>query len=479
MTPTNDARRGPDHLRHALSTAQLGMIAIGGVVGAGLFVSTGSTIAAAGPAVLLTYLVVGAIVVCMMRILAELAVASPETGSFASYATRALGTWAGVTVSYVFAYKWMILLGFEATAAATIVRNWLPGVPAWTTAFVFLVVVLAVNLASVSFFGALEFWSALVKVVAVVAFIVLGLVAVAGLWPGVASPGLDNVTGQNFLPHGWGPVWQASTAVFLSYLGIEMVTIAAGEAREPRAAVNRAMRSVITRILVFFVGSVAVIVLLLPSGDKGVATAPFASVLASLGIPHAGVIVNVIILTALVSMCNSGIYSASRTMYAAAERGQLPKAMGRLNHRQVPLTAILMTFVGGLLMASLNYVLATDVVFKTLLASISTLGVVVYLFICATQVRTRARMRAAEVAALPVRMWGFPWLPVLVAAFILTIPINLALDASIRTSLLLSGAVTALALLSGVIVSARNRHAATTKPAQPAASVLEAPATTD
>jgi L-asparagine transporter-like permease len=446
----------PRALKPVLSARQLNMIAIGGVIGAGLFVGSGTAISAAGPAVLLAYIGVGAVVFLIMRMLAELAVASPDSGSFATYATRAFGPWAGVTVSSLYTYSWVVVIGFEATAGAAIVHGFLPAVAPWAAALVFMLVFTLTNLVSARAFGEFEFWFALIKVVAICGFLVIGVLAIAGLLPGTDAPGLSNVTGHGFAPHGWQPVWLACLVVFFSFFGAESVTIAAGEAKHPAAAVRRAMRSVILRIMIFYVGSVAVVVTLLPSDSKDLANGPYGAVLARLGVPHATAIVDVIVLTAVLSLLNSGLYAASRMMFAAARRGELPSALGGVTARGVPAKAVLVASSGGFLTVVANYFFPTDSVFLFLLQSSGAIGVVVYLFVAATQIQTRLRMGRTAADGLTVRMWGFPYLSGLVVLVLLGIVAGLAFDEGSQRSLALSGLATAVALIAGVIRQLRS-----------------------
>ncbi|MEU6224544.1 amino acid permease [Streptomyces sp. NPDC047042] len=460
----NSTPPSPRALKPVLSTRQLSMIAIGGVIGAGLFVGSGTAISAAGPAVLLAYIGVGAVVFLIMRMLAELAVASPDSGSFATYATRAFGPWAGVTVSSLYTYSWVVVIGFEATAGAAVVHGFFPAVAPWAAALVFMLVFTLTNLVSARAFGQFEFWFALIKVVAICAFLVIGALAITGALPGTHAPGLSNLTGHGFAPHGWQPVWLACLVVFFSFFGAESVTIAAGEAKQPAAAVRRAMRSVIVRIMIFYVGSVAVVVTLIPYDAKDIAAGPYGAVLARLGVPHATAIVDVIVLTAVLSLLNSGMYSSSRMMFAAAQRAELPAALGRVTARGVPANAVLAASSGGFLTVVANYFFPTDSVFLFLLQSSGTIGVAVYLFIAATQIQTRRRMGAAEVERLTVRMWGFPYLPALVVLILVGIVTGLAFDSGSQRSLLLSGLATAVALIAGVIKQLRSASAAGQRP---------------
>lgn len=478
----NSTPPSPRALKPVLSTRQLSMIAIGGVIGAGLFVGSGTAISAAGPAVLLAYIGVGAVVFLIMRMLAELAVASPDSGSFATYATRAFGPWAGVTVSSLYTYSWVVVIGFEATAGAAVVHGFFPAVAPWAAALVFMLVFTLTNLVSARAFGQFEFWFALIKVVAICAFLVIGALAITGALPGTDAPGLSNLTGHGFAPHGWQPVWLACLVVFFSFFGAESVTIAAGEAKQPAAAVRRAMRSVIVRIMIFYVGSVAVVVTLIPSDSKDIAAGPYGAVLARLGVPHATAIVDVIVLTAVLSLLNSGMYASSRMMFAAARRAELPAALGRVTARGVPANAVLAASSGGFLTVVANYFFPTDSVFLFLLQSSGTIGVAVYLFIAATQIQTRRRMGAAEAEKLTVRMWGFPYLPALVVLILVGIVTGLAFDPGSQRSLLLSGLATAVALIAGVIKQLRSASApaqrpeTATLPTEPESPQSQAPA---
>lgn len=354
--------------------------------------------------------------------------------------------------------------GFEATAGAAVVHGFFPAVAPWAAALVFMLVFTLTNLVSARAFGQFEFWFALIKVVAICAFLVIGALAIIGALPGTDAPGLSNLTGHGFAPHGWQPVWLACLVVFFSFFGAESVTIAAGEAKQPAAAVRRAMRSVIVRIMIFYVGSVAVVVTLIPYDAKDIAAGPYGAVLARLGVPHATAIVDVIVLTAVLSLLNSGMYSSSRMMFAAAQRAELPAALGRVTARGVPANAVLAASSGGFLTVVANYFFPTDSVFLFLLQSSGTIGVAVYLFIAATQIQTRRRMGAAEVERLTVRMWGFPYLPALVVLILVGIVTGLAFDSGSQRSLLLSGLATAVALIAGVIKQLRSASGAAQRP---------------
>lgn len=443
-------------LQHELGRRQMSMIAIGGVIGAGLFVGSGSAIKAAGPGVLVAYLVVGAIVVLVMRMLAEMAVAQPESGSFSSYATRELGSWAGLAVGWLYAYQWCVTVGFEAIAAAAIVNKAVPAIPSWLAALVFLAALISVNLTRVKNFGEFEFWFASIKVAAIVIFIVLGVITIVGLFPGVPAPGLSNLTGQGgFFPNGGLAVLLATLVVFFSFFGTEVVTIAAGEAVDPVMAVRRGMNSVVWRILLFYIGSIFIVVTLLPWNDTHVTESPYVAVLVSLGIPAASTIMGIVVITAVLSCLNSGIYASSRMLYSMALRDEAPRVLARTNRGGVPVFAVFLASSVGLLTVVANYFLPTEAVFNFLLSSSGAVAVVVYLCIAVTQLRGRARLERTDPGALTLKMWAYPGLTILVGVVLLVIIAGMAATADSRESLILTLAVTAIAVIAGLVKQRR------------------------
>ncbi|MFG3619436.1 amino acid permease [Nocardia sp. NPDC047654] len=453
------------NLNHTINTRQLTMIGIGGVIGAGLFVGSGKAIAAAGPGIVLAYLLTGLIVILVMRMLAELATASPETGSFSSYASRELGPWAGLSVGWVYSYHWCVTVAFEAIAGGAIANQLLPAVPTWAFALLFMSVLTGVNLAAVSSFARFEFWLALIKVTAIVVFIGIGIAAICGAFSHFAAPGTTNLLGRGGLfPHGFPPLLAASLTVFFSYFGTELVTIAAGEAADPVNAVRASMRSVAGRILIFYVGSILVVVTLLPWDSAEITESPYTAVLNLLGISGARTIMNLIVLTAVLSCLNSGLYSASRMLFSLAQRGEGPEPLGRVSRSGVPTAGVLAAASAGFLAVAANYFLPTGAVFNFLLSSSGAVAVVVYLCICATYIAGR-RHRAAESATPPVRMWGAPYLPYLVFVTLLGIVVGMAFGSDTRTPLALTLTVTTLAVAAGLLHQRRAaKNAATTLP---------------
>lgn len=411
--PGQGPASGQDGLKAGLKNRHLSMIAIGGVIGAGLFVGSSGGIAAAGPGILLSYALVGAMVVFVMRMLGEMAAANPTSGSFSAYADRALGRWAGFTIGWLYWFFWVVVLAVEATAGAKILEGWIPAVPQWGWALIVMVVLTATNLASVASYGEFEFWFAGIKVVAIAGFVAIGLLAVFGVLPGSDNPGagFDYLTSHGgFLPNGPGAILTGVLMVVFSFMGSEIVTLAAGESEDPQRAVTKATNSVIWRIGVFYLGSILVVVSLLPWDSKEIAEkGSYVAALDSIGIPHAGQVMNVIVLTAVLSCLNSGLYTASRMAFSLGQRGDAPKAFARVSKTGVPRIAILGSTVFGFLSVIFNYVWP-DTVFKFLLNASGAVALFVWLVICFTQLRMRRIIERETPERHVVKMWLFPYL---------------------------------------------------------------------
>lgn len=466
--PGNAPVAGEDGLKAGLKNRHLSMIAIGGVIGAGLFVGSGSGIAAAGPGILLSYALVGAMVVFVMRMLGEMAAANPTSGSFSAYADRALGRWAGFTIGWLYWFFWVVVLAVEATAGAAILNGWIPAVPQWAWALIVMIVLTATNLASVSSYGEFEFWFAGIKVVAIAAFIVIGGLAMFGMLPGSDNPGagLDNLTSHGgFLPNGPGAILTGVLMVVFSFMGSEIVTLAAGESEDPQRAVRQATNSVIWRIGVFYLGSILVVVSLLPWDSKEIADkGSYVAALDTIGIPHAGQIMNVIVLTAVLSCLNSGLYTASRMAFSLGQRGDAPKAFSVVNKRGVPMAAILGSVVFGFISVIFNYVWP-DTVFKFLLNASGAIALFVWLVICVTQLKFRGIIKREMPERHFVKMWLFPyltWATIGMITFVLGYMVYDGGDN--REQVLLSTLLGVIVLVIGLVRDKRRKAAETVAP---------------
>lgn len=449
-------------LAHGLKQRHLTMLGLGGVIGAGLFVGSGAGIAVAGPAIVVSYLIAGALAMLVMRMLGEMSAAMPASGSFSVHAERALGRWAGFSVGWLYWFLLVVVLAVEATAAAQIAHGWVPAVEPWAWVLLFMVVFTAANLTAVKNFGEFEFWFASLKVGAIVVFLGLGLLAVFGWLPDTDPVGMTNLTGQGgFLPNGWGGVVSGVLTVVFAFGGLEVVTIAAAETDDPARAVGRAVRSAVVRILFFYVGSMLVIVTVLPWTAQQAGLSPYVKVLDSVGVPSAGQIMNIVVFVALLSALNANLYGSSRMVFSLAERGEAPRGLLKVSGGSpgeaggVPRRAVLASVAFGFVSVLLN-LLWPDTVFLYMLNSVGAVLLFVWALIAASQLRLRARLEREAPGALALRMWCFPYLTWLTLAGLLGVLLLMLTDDAARPQVLWSAGATALVLL--VAVGRRRRE---------------------
>ncbi|MGW5272677.1 amino acid permease [Streptomyces sp. NPDC004044] len=447
-------------LTHGLKQRHLSMIALGGVIGAGLFVGSGAGIASAGPSIVIAYAISGLLVMFVMRMLGEMSAANPASGSFSVHAERAIGPWAGFTAGWAFWVLLCVAVGLEGIGAAKIVTGWLPGTPEWAWVALFMAVFLGTNLAAVKNFGEFEFWFASLKVVAISLFLVLGVLAILRVLPGTDAPGGADLRGDGgFLPNGSNGFIIGLLASVFAYGGLETVTIAAAESENPVRGVAKAVRTAMWRIALFYVGSMAVIVTLVPWDDPKVATVgPFYAALDHLGISGAAEIMNVVILIALLSAMNANIYGASRMACSLVARGQGPKRLGRVSSG-VPRNAVLVSSVFGFLCVLLSYWRPDDV-FPWLLNMIGAVILVVWIFIAVSQLLLRRRLEREAPEKLVVRMWLFPVGTLIALAAMAGIFLLMLRQPDTRDQLLATGALTVVLAVIGVV---RQRRAAAAK----------------
>ncbi|MET8580852.1 amino acid permease [Streptomyces collinus] len=444
-----DAPQAPDaSLSHGLKQRHLSMIALGGVIGSGLFVGSGAGIAAAGPSIVVAFALSGLLVMLVMRMLGEMSAAYPSSGSFSAHAERAIGPWAGFAAGWSF---WVLLctaVGMEGIGAAKIVQGWLPGTPQWMWVALFMVVFCGTNLAAVKNFGEFEFWFAALKVGAISLFLVLGALAVAGVLPGTDSPGASHLT--DFLPHGSEGLVIGLLASVFAYGGLETVTIAAAESEDPVRGVANAVRTAMWRIALFYVGSMAVVVTLVPWDSKEIVTkGPYVAALDHLGIPGAGQLMNVVVLVALLSAMNANTYGSSRIAYSLVQRGMGPKALAKVSGG-VPRVAVLVSSVFGFACVLLSYWRPDDV-FAWLLNMIGAVILVVWIFIAVSQLVLRRRMERDPAQRPAVRMWGFPWLTWVALAGMAAIFVLMARQPDTRVQLCSTGGMTLVLAAVGYV----------------------------
>ncbi|MEV3855365.1 amino acid permease [Streptomyces sp. NPDC050095] len=447
-------------LAGGLKQRHLTMLGLGGVIGAGLFVGSGAGIEVAGPGIVVSYLIAGAIAMCVMRMLGEMSAAMPASGSFSVHAERALGRWAGFSVGWLYWFLLVVVLAVEATGAAQIANGWVPGIPQWAWVLLFMLVFTATNLAAVKNFGEFEFWFATLKVVAIIAFLVLGTLAIFGLLPDTDPVGLTHLTGDGgFLPNGWQGVVSGVLAVIFAFGGLEVVTIAAAESDDPVRSVARAVRSAVFRILFFYVGSMLVIVTVLPWTEQKAGISPYVTVLDSIGVPSAGQIMNIVVFVALLSALNANLYGSSRMVFSLAERAEAPKGLLKVSGGGVPRRAVLASVAFGFVSVLLN-LKWPDTVFLYMLNSVGAVLLFVWALIAASQLRLRRRIEAEAPERLVLKMWAFPWLTWAALAAMAVVFGLMLTDDTARPQLLWSTGATAIVLLTAGVREWRDRHTA-------------------
>lgn len=414
-------------LARQLSTRQITMIAIGGAIGTGLFLGSSLAVRVAGPAVILTYLIGAFIALLLMGALAEMAVAHPTAGSFGVYAEVYVSKWAGFVVRYTYWAVQSIAIGGEAVAAAVYCQLWFPAVPPWLWVTGFSLGLIYVNARSVGNFGEFEYWFAMIKVVAIIMFIVFGIAAITGIGSGRPAIGLRNFTDHGgFFPTGAKGAWSALVFVIFSYIGAEVVAVTAGEAKEPQKAVPRAMRTMIGRLIIFYVGAIVVLIGVVPwnqiQSTSEITASPFVTVFAMMGIKGATHIMNFVVLTAALSSMNCNLYLGTRMMFSLSRGGYAPAMFGEVNKRGVPLKALLVSAF-GLMIATMMAYLFKNTAYVYMFAVALFGGLLGWLLIFTTHVFFRRKWIKSG-AQLPVTMIKYPYTSVIGFASIIAILIT-------------------------------------------------------
>jgi GABA permease len=455
-------------LRRGLKHRHMTMIALGGIIGAGLFVGSSAVISTTGPGAVVSYLAAGVLVVLVMRMLGEMAVANPSVGSFTDYTRSALGNWAGFSTGWLYWYFWSIVLAIEAVAGAEILQRWIDA-PTWLMSLVLMALLTGTNLLSVRSYGEFEFWFASIKVAAIVAFIAVAAGWLFGLGGG-DSPGLSNLTGEGgFAPEGVITLLSGVVVVIFAFVGAEIVTIAAAESEQPEEAVARAVRSVVYRVLLFYVLSIFVLVAVVPWDQVASGNSPFIAALDKIGIPGSADVMNAIIVTAVLSCLNSGLYTGSRMLFALSRRGDAPKGLLDVNSRGVPVKAILLTTSIGFLSTILAW-LSPDTVFLFLVNSSGAVALFVYLLIAVAELRMRRRLEREAPQRLKVRMWLYPWLTwVSIIAIVAVITSMALVDDEATNAYLVPSLISAAVVLVAAFVKGRLERGRRRAPARVAA----------
>lgn len=444
-------------LGKGLQVRHLTMMGLGSAIGAGLFLGTGVGIKAAGPGVLISYVIAGIIVVLVMQMLGEMSAARPASGSFSTYAEMAFGSSAGFILGWLYWFMLIMVLGAEITGAGAIMGAWF-GVPGWIPGLICVVFFAVVNLANVRGFGEFEFWFAFIKVAVIIAFLVIGLLIFLGLIPGTTFVGSTHIAQSGFLPNGTSGIAAGLLAVAFAFGGIEIVTIAAAEADDPRRSIAAAVRSVIFRISVFYLGCVMVIILLLPysqiDGADSAAQSPFTLVLQQANIPGVVGFMEAIIVLALLSAFNAQIYASSRLVYSMSTRGEAPRFFALTNSSAVPNRAVIMSMVFAFISVGLQVIFDGSSVLIFLLNAVGGCLLVIWLVIALSEIKLRPQMEAN--GELSVRMWGYPVLSWVAVVLILGLGVVMLTDESARQQVIAVLCVTAfLAIVAALTKKGR------------------------
>jgi len=402
-------------LHRRLGQRQLTMMAIGGAIGVGLFLGSNVTIRLAGPAVILSYLLGAGIALIMSYVLAEMAVVHPVTGAFGIYAEKYLNPWAGFCVRATYGVAQIIAIGAEVTAAAIYISFWLPHVPQWIWVVLVSTALVAVNSMQVNRLGEFEYWFAMIKVAAIIAFVIVGLSLILGI--GFRTPiGLANLTHHGgFLPTGWKGVWLSLTISVTSYMGVEIIAVIAGEAERPEVTIPHAMRSIVWRLILFYVLAIAIMVTMVPwnqaGGSSTLSGSPFVKAFVAAHIPFAAAIMNFVVLTAALSSVNTNLYLSTRMLFSLGREGYAPQWMGRVSRNGVPHCALLAS-TAGIIAAILLAVFAPKNAFLMLYGTAVAGMLFVWLVILSTHLRFRKAITSERLLSLPMRLRVHPFFTV-------------------------------------------------------------------
>lgn len=446
-TPTVDT---DTQLGHGLKTRHLTMMGLGSAIGAGLFLGTGVGIQAAGPAVLLSYVVAGILVIFVMRMLGEMAAARPASGSFATYGRQAFGDWAGFSLGWLYWFMLIMVMGTEITGAGAIMGAWF-GVEGWIPGLIAVVFFTIVNLASVRGFGEFEYWFAFIKVAVIVVFLVIGFALLFGIFPNYESPGLSHFA--DFMPNGVSGLAVGLLAVAFAFGGIEIITIAAAESEKPSESIAAAVKAVIWRISVFYLGSVFLISALLPyetlGGADVAAESPFTRILELADIPGVVTFMEVIIVVALLSAFNAQIYATSRLVFSFSEQGYAPKLFNKVNEHRVPTIAVISSLVFAFVSVALQVWGPANLI-NILFNAVGGALLVIWAMITLSAIRLRPHFEREGL--LKVRMWAYPFLPWFTFIMVVGLGVLMLWDESARMQVVTVAVVFGALSITGFFV---------------------------
>ena len=445
---------GGAELSRSLKSRHVSMIAIGGIIGAGLFVGSSTTINSAGPAAVFSFAIAGFIILLVMRMISEMAISIDGVQTFPDFARTGLGHLAGYLSGWLYWYFWVVVVAIEAIAGAQIVHAWFPAVPELAIGIALMAVLTTVNLMSARAYGEFEFWFSSLKVGAIIVFILLCAAWVFG-FTSDSGTGFANLTEHGgFVPNGWGVVLAAATSTIFTLVGAEIATIAAAESEEPSKVIGRMTVSVTLRILIFYVLSIFLIVAVVPWTEIVPKVSPFAATLAYMGLPAGKLIMEAVVLVAVLSCLNSGLYVTSRALFGLAKHGDAPLWLVQVNARKVPARAILIASLFSYVALAADAV-SRDVVFSFLINSCGVTMLLLYLMTSGAQLRLRNRFEAENPERLQIKMWFHPFGTYVAIAAMLVILIAKGLDPAASKELWLSLLVAGLVVVAYFVRKSR------------------------
>ncbi|CAI8922275.1 MULTISPECIES: amino acid permease [Bacillus] len=423
-------------LKRGLGARHIQMIALGGTIGVGLFMGSSSTIKWTGPSVLLAYAICGIFIFFIMRAMGEMLYVEPSTGSFATFGHQYIHPLAGYMTAWSNWFQWVIVGMSEIIAVGEYMKYWFPDLPAWIPGIIAMAILGGANLVSVKSFGEFEFWFAMIKIVTIVLMIAAGLgIIFFGFGNGGQAIGFSNLWSHGgFFTGGFSGFFFALSLVIAAYQGVELIGITAGEAKDPQNTLRHAIQSIIWRILIFYIGAIFVIVTVYPWDELNAIGSPFVSTFAKVGITAAAGIINFVVMTAAMSGCNSGIFSAGRMLYTLGVNGQAPKFFTKISRNGVPLYGTIAVLIGLAIGVVLNYIAPPNIFVYVYSASVLP-GMIPWFVILLSHIGFR-KAKGAEIDKHPFKMPFAPVTNYLTIGFLLMVLVGMWFNNDTRVSLI-------------------------------------------
>jgi AAT family amino acid transporter len=440
-----------------IGVRQMRLLALGSTIGVGLFLGSASAIKLAGPAILIGYVVAGLVAFLVLRALGEMALHTPVTGSFAQYATTYVSPFVGYLVGWGYWLYWSIIAIAEVTAVGIYMEYWFPGSPQWVWAFAAIVFMGGINLAAAKVFGEFEFWFALIKIATILIMIAVGAFVIIFGFPGTWQPaGLSNLTAHGgFMPNGFMGLIFAMQMVIYAYVGVEMIGIAAGEAKSPETTIPMAIDSFVWRIIIFYVGALFVILSIFPWNEIGVNGSPFVQVFEGMGLKAAAGVINFVVITAALSSCNGGIFSSGRILHTLSQNGHAPRMFGILSKSGVPARAMYITVIVLFIGVLINYFIPSHA-FEYLTAAVTFIGILIWLTILYTHWCFRKDQAAKGEALPPWNMPAWPFSGIFAGVFLAGIVVILVSVEATRITVFVGLALLVLIALGYLLTNRRS-----------------------